>query len=476
MVLTPGSTPVADFVSGSFRDPDTRVFRHDGKIFRCLSARALDDWTHLAGTAFYRRLVQDGAVVATERVDDLEALPDLGAKWSAVLKHETVPFVSYPYEWPFSMLKDAALLQLDLTLAALEEGMTLKDATPYNVQWFGSTPRFIDLGSFTVYEPGDPWAGYRQFCSQFLYPLMIQAYKDVPYHPWLRGSLEGMEAGHCLALLSLRDRFRRGVMTHVYLQAKAQSKFEDSDRNVRRDLRAAGFGAAMITNNIRRLRSVVEQLTWQPDRSTWSEYTKAHSYADADLERKSNFVRRVLAPRRWRLVWDIGCNVGTYSRLAAEHAEYVLALDADHVVVDRLYGALKQEVRSNILPLLADVADPSPGLGWQGLERTPLGDRGVPDLILCLALVHHVVIGRNIPMEDLVAWLAAFGADLVVEYVGHDDPMVKKLMTNREGQSIQYSAETLELALARHFETVTHEQLQSGTRTLYYAQSPHPRG
>ena len=463
------STSPPHFDPGSFRDPDTRVFRHDGAIFRCLTSRALEDWNRLAASEAYGRLTREGSLVATERVEDASALPRLDAKWAGVLKHETVPFISYPYEWPFRMLKDAALLQLDVTLTALDDGMTLKDATPYNIQWFGTTPRFIDLGSFTPYEPGEPWAGYRQFCQQFLYPLFLQAYKDVPFHPWLRGSLEGIEPEHCRAMLSARDYVRSGVLTHVYLQAKAQSRYEDSNRDVRQDMRSAGFGAAMIKNNIQRLRRLVDRLEWKPQRSTWSEYTQEHSYEDDDLRRKSNFVRRVLAPRRWSLVWDIGCNTGTYSRLAAEHAEYVLALDADHLAVDRMYGAIKREGNDTILPLLADVADPSPGLGWRGLERNTLSERGAPDLILCLALIHHVVIGRNIPIAELVEWLAGFGADVVVEYVGHGDPMVDKLLRNRTGQVVDYSAEALELALARHFEMTTHEALGSGTRTLYHA-------
>ena len=211
------STSPPHFDPGSFRDPDTRVFRHDGAIFRCLTSRALEDWNRLAASEAYGRLTREGSLVATERVEDASALPRLDAKWAGVLKHETVPFISYPYEWPFRMLKDAALLQLDVTLTALDDGMTLKDATPYNIQWFGTTPRFIDLGSFTPYEPGEPWAGYRQFCQQFLYPLFLQAYKDVPFHPWLRGSLEGIEPEHCRAMLSARDYVRSGVLTHVLL-------------------------------------------------------------------------------------------------------------------------------------------------------------------------------------------------------------------------------------------------------------------
>ncbi len=459
------------FEPGSFRDPDTKIFCHNAGIFRCLTSRALDDWTRLSSTEFFEKLTREGQLVRTHKVTDRTAFPELDTKWVAVLKHEAVPFISYPYEWPFRMLKDAALLQLDLTLAAIDEGMTLKDATPFNVQWVGSRPTFIDIGSFTAYNSGDPWAGYRQFCSQFLYPLFLQAYKSVAYHPWLRGSLEGIEARELSSLMSIRDYIRPGVLAHVYLQAKAQSRYEGADRDVKKDLRTAGFGAGLIKNNLKRLRRLVEQLQWSPPRSVWSEYAKEHSYEDADLRRKHDFVRRILARRRWSLVWDIGCNTGTYSRLSAEHAEYVLALDGDQLALDRLYSELKQEGCQQVLPLLVDMADPTPGLGWKGLEHRQLGDRGRPDLILVLAFIHHLIIGRNIPLGELVEWLAHFGADLVVEFVGLDDPMVKRLLRNRTGQSIDYSAEAFELALKEHFGSVTQETLDSGNRTLYYAQA-----
>lgn len=460
-----------EFDPGSYRDPDNRVFRHEGVIFRCLSARAFDDFRRLTSAEFYGRALTDRTVVATEQVDALRPMPPLDPQWVAVLEHETVPVVSYPYEWPFSMLRDAALLQLDLTLEALQEDFTLKDATPYNVQWFGASPRFIDIGSFTVYQPGSPWAGYRQFCQQFLYPLLLQAYRGVSYQPWLRGSLEGIEAEQCLSMLSVRDYFRRGVLPHVYLQAKAQSRYQDTRRDVSKDLKSAGFGANLIIHNVRRLRKLVEKLEWAPARSTWSEYTSEHSYDDDELAQKKRFVVGVLGSRRWPLVWDMGCNTGTYSRLAAEHAEYVLALDADHLAVDRMYVSLKRDGASNILPLIADVADPSPGLGWRGRERLALPDRGTPDLVLCLALIHHLVIGRNIPVNDVVEWLAEFRADLVVEYVGHDDPMVKRLLRNRGDQQIEYSQEALESALARHFRIAAQQSLSSGTRILYHATS-----
>ena len=390
-------------------------------------------------------------------------LPVLDPPWAAVLEHARIPVVSYPYEWSFGMLRDAALLQLDLTLAALDEEMTLKDATPFNVQWHGVRPTFIDLGSFTAYEPGDPWTGYRQFCETFLYPLFLQAYRNAPFHPWLRGRLEGMTAAECRALLSARDCLRPGVLAHVYLQATAQARYEASNGNVRAELRAAGFGAALIRNNVARLRRTVEGLRWTPARSTWSEYTREHGYGDDDLERKAAFVRRVLETRRWPLVWDVGCNTGTYSRIAAGHADYVLALDADHVVIDRLYRALQDEGSDQRPPARGrrrrPVARPRLARPRAAAARRPLQARGSS---CAWPLAHHLVIGRNVPFADFTDWLAGFGAEVVLEFVDRGDPMVERLLRHREGQAIDYSRETAETALDRCFEVLGRTELAAG--------------
>jgi hypothetical protein len=465
------SAPVRPaFEPSSYRDPDARVFIRNGSIFRCLSARALEDWQRLSATKFFGRLTADGTIVQTEQVDR-GAMPELEDRWTAVLRHATIPFISYPYEWSFAMLRRAAVLQLDVTLAALSEGMTLKDATPFNIQWVGSRATFIDIGSFTRYAPGEPWAGYRQFCELFLFPLLLMAHKSVPFHPLMRGNLEGISAENCRALMSRRDALRPGVLAHVFLQSRAQSRFADSNRDVKRELRSAGFGAALITHNIKRLRRLIERLEWKAEASTWSEYESQHSYDETDRRQKEAFVREVAATRRWALVWDLGCNAGVYSRIASQHADYVVALDADHLVIDRLYRTLAAEGHETILPLLGDLADPAPGLGWRGKERRPLVERGTPDLILSLALIHHLVIGRNIPLPELIEWLAQFGADLAIEFVDPTDPMVQRLMRNRAGQAIDYSREAFEAALNRFFDTASRLALASGTRTLYHAKA-----
>ena len=462
------------FEPGSFRDRTSRVFYRDGAVLRGLNAHAAQEWEVLKTEPFFQQSMAEGKIVRTEQVIPTDASPSpRDGQWSILLKHQAIPFISYPYEWPFSMLQAAALLTLELQAAALNVDMTLKDATPFNVQWSGSQPVFIDIPSFERLRPGEPWVGYRQFCQLFLYPLFLQAYKDIPFQPWLRGSLEGIEPAQCAQLMSLRDMLRPGVLSHVILQAKAQASYAQTERNLKKDLRQAGFHKTLIQANVSRLRKLVAQLTWKQSQSTWSGYTEALPYTEREQHQKADFVRRITHSRRWNIVWDLGCNTGTFSRIAAENADYVLAMDIDTLVIERFYRELTRDRSPNILPLISNVADPAPNLGWRGLERKALVERGRPDLTLCLALLHHVVISAHIPLREFITWLASLGTALVIEFVTRDDPMVRTLLRHKADHYTDYDLEYFERCLADAFVIDRQETLESGTRRLYYARSKH---
>jgi SAM-dependent methyltransferase len=390
-----------------------------------------------------------------------------------VLKHELIPFVSYPYEWTFSQLKDAALVQLDLLLAALDKDLVLKDSSPYNVQWRGAKPVFVDVGSFERMQDGEPWVGYRQFCMLYLYPLLLQAVKDVRFHPWLRGSIDGITPPEMRGLMSFRDRFRRGMTTHVFLHARLERSYADRAKEVRRDVKRL-MKKELVVANVRKMRKLVERLTWDPPEGVWVAYGERNSYTDEDARRKDDFVREVATSKRWGLVWDIGCNNGRYSRIAAEGADHVVAVDADQGPVELLYRTLRDEEDTKILPLTMNLADPSPGLGWKGLERRAMPDRGKPDLVLALALVHHIAISANVPVAEFVDWLASLRCSLVIEFPTREDPMVQKLLApKREGLHSDYELGNFERVLSGAFEVERSERLRSGTRVLYFAQ---PKG
>src|SRR5436309_14085593 len=278
--MTGVASSISGLEPGSFRDPDSRIFTADGRVLRLLSERGLADWRALSSSGLLKEL--DAKVVGTREVEAV--VPEaLHGGVAAVLEHDRVPFVSYPYEWTFAMLRDAALLQLELLRRAIEKGLILKDSTPYNVQFRGAQPLFIDVGSFEQLREGEPWSGYRQFCMLFLYPLLLQAYRGVAPQPLLRGSLEGIEPSQARALL---PRFRRGVLTHVVLHDRLESKHADRQRDVRSELKAAGFKKELIQANVRRLHKLVTRLEAKRGRSEWAGYREIAPYSDEDADRK----------------------------------------------------------------------------------------------------------------------------------------------------------------------------------------------
>lgn len=459
--------------AGSFRDRTGRVFYYEGRVLRALDPEGLTAWEALDRRKFFPRLVEEGKIVSTHRVEiPVAELQRLGSEWVATLEHARIPFISYPYEWSFSMLRDAALLELELVRAALAEEMILKDASSYNVQWRGVQPVFIDVGSFEEWRPGDPWVGYLQFCQLFLYPLLLTSCRDVSFQPWLRGAIDGIAPREMSQLLTWRDLARPGVLTDVVLQARFLERgVPDNQKStsLRAELRRAGFKKEMILHNIGRLEKIVGRLTWRRRSSQWADYAECNSYDEKSREAKERFVTEVAARRHWRLVWDLGANTGRFSRIAARHADGVVAFDADHLAVERFYQELQIDGPANVLPLVMNLTDVSPALGWRGRERRAFDQRSSPELTLCLALLHHLVIGANIPLPELVAYLAGLGSHLVVEFVAKDDPMVRHLLRNKADLYRDYALESFERLLTESFEVLERQELPGGTRTLYFA-------
>ena len=470
-VTDPESQPtprveVADADPGSFRDPGGRVFLHSDEVYRTLDEHALGNWEALRATRFFPKEVAAGRIVATELVDHVEVDGD----WAGILHHERVPVITYPYEWTFSMLKEAALLQLDLLTAALSEGMILKDSTPFNIQWRGAKPVFIDIGSFERLDKGDIWVGYRQFLAQYLYPLMLAAKVGVPFQPWLRGRPDGLTANQMNAVMGSRGRLlSKSGLLHVTLPARAEKSDRGSGRDVRSEYKEAGFSREMIEANVKGLRTIIDKLSWEPDRSRWNRYAADCEHVHLQRDAKAEFVSNVLAKGPFDTVWDVGANDGHFSKLAAEHANHVLALDADELVLDELFRSLESGGPVNVLPILQDLADPSPGIGWRGMERPPLVNRSTPDLVLALAVVHHLVIGRNVPLASFVDWLADLNARVVLEFVPPDDPMVVALAANKKPHEIHrdYTESSLREYLEDRFMIEQEQAVPSGGRRLF---------
>ena len=453
--------------AGSFRDPLSRVYVADGEIYRTLNEQGLADFVATAKAPFFKSAIQAGRLIGTRVADPVPG----GIPESAqVLRHDLVPYVSYPYEWSFSMLRDAALLHLDLIRDGLVDGIITKDGSSYNVQWIGSRPVFIDVGSFEPTRDGEPWFGYRQFCRLFLYPLLLQAHRNLPFQDWLRGSVDGITPEACLAALRRRDLARRGVFSHVYVHARLEQRLADSDEVAADKLKQSGFTTELITANVDKLHRLISGLRWKQANSEWSGYSDRQHYTGDDLDQKRTFVVDAAAKQHRRIIVDLGCNDGEFSEAVLPHADYVVAVDSDPLVVDLLYRRLSEKGEERILPLTMNLADPSPGLGWRSIERKPFLGRQPVDLVLALALVHHLSISNNVPLTDVIAMFADLGGDLVVEFPTPEDPKVQKLLRNkRAGLHDGYTRKNFEEALALEFDVADTLQLDGGTRWLYFA-------
>ena len=448
-------------------------------MLRGLDEDAADIVADLLRSPFHQRLVAAGDVIGSSWPGAADAAGNsvLADGWRSVIEHDPIPFLTWPYEWPFSMLQDAALLQLRLLTASVENGWVLKDATPFNIQYSLATgaprPVFIDVPSF---EPrnGAYWHGHRQFCATFLAPLLLTAHLGVPFAPLLKSAPEGIPPEEAIKYFHGLRRFRRGVPAHIWFPARAQ-------RALRQPVGGHGDGRSerkqpqrMLLALLDSLTRLVGRLASGKPRSTWTGYTLSHSYDTADFERKKEFVRRHAMALRPDLTWDLGANTGVFSRVAARYSGAVVAVDADHDAVEALYRSLKDDKSQqrddgecrNIIPLVVDVANPSPGIGWAGSERAAFDARAKPGLVLCLALIHHLRVAANVPLPMVLDWLRSLGAPVVMEFVGREDAMFAAIVANKRERYEDYSAASFEAHLRGRFRVRDRLILKSGAREL----------
>lgn len=451
-------------VSGSFRDPAGHVYSIDGRILRSVTASGLAQFDAVRATGLLDTLVEHGMLVPYQLLD-ASSLHEHGVDDAAMLlEHPRLAHISYPYEWSFSLLKTAALLHLDVQLMALEHGVMLSDATAYNVQFDGVKPLFIDHLSFRPYEEGEFWAGHRQFCEEFICPLLLRHYGGVAHNAWYRGELVGVPLAATAALLPLRAKLSWNVLTHIVAQARLQSGGDRGKAQAavakrklpRTALRNMWVGLRQWVNGMR-----------APDApTTWSEYADNTSYSDTETDAKAAFIREFVGEYRTHAVWDLGCNTGAYAAIAMEAgAERVIGFDADQGALE---GAFQRasNLPKPFSPLFFDATNPVPAQGWNESERDGFGARANPDAILALALIHHLAIARNIPLADVIGWLISLAPRGVLEFVPKADPMVQALLQLREDIFVNYDEVHFLRAVEQHARIVKRQALSEGGRLL----------
>lgn len=456
---------------GSFRDPSGGVVLCENRVLRYFRNEAAAEFEQVLESVLLGKLELNGTAVGT-RVISREADPGLyeavsrlvAGNVALLVEHERVPFISYPYGWSFEMLRDAALCQLDVLDEALSTGFMIKDATPYNIQFVGPRPTFIDVASIERYEEGQIWTGYSQFCRTFLNPLLLQALRGIPFHPWMRHSLDGIDPADLSRLLAFRSKLRPGVFIHVVLQAWLNGKAGKSPVKTQQGQRPVSLEATRSL--VHGLRGMISGLSRKGGKSTWIDYEDQLPYAAEALAAKERFVEDSVARVRPDVLWDLGCNRGLFSTLAAKHSGHVIAMDFDEPTIGALYERVKGNF-PNVLPLVVDLMNPEPDQGWAQTERRGLAARGPADFCLALALVHHLRISGNVPLDRIFGWLKSITAAGIIEFVPKSDPMVKRLLSTRKDVYPDYNQETFESRLAECFRVDERVALPGSDRVLY---------
>lgn len=450
---------------GSFRDPGGRVFRLGEKVLRSLQPSAAESFARAERAGVLRKLVDKGTLV--DFADVTHEASSLGIEGAeVVLSHPRIPFISYPYEWSFSLHKAAALAHLDLHLELLEQDFTLSDATAYNIQFEGTRPVYIDHLSIRPYRDGEIWEAHRQFCMQFLNPLLMWSVLDLQPNHWFRGSLEGIAPEDLAKLIPLRKRLNWTILMHVMAQAAMQNRSVKTTTGSSK-YREARLPRTSFEGMLRGLRGAIARLEVPSHKTVWGDYANNTSYAAPEAAAKHALVREMVAAVRPALLYDLGCNTGDYSQSALEAgADKVIGFDFDHGALEVAYRRAQTQAL-DFLPVWLDAANPSPAQGWGQAERMGLAGRARPDALLALAFIHHIAIGRNVPLDMAIDWLVSLAPAGVIEFPHKEDPMVQLLLSQRRDIFPDYTNQTFASLLSQRARIVKAVDVLP-TRTLYW--------
>jgi ribosomal protein L11 methylase PrmA len=449
-------------IAASFRDPSGFLFRRDDVIYRQVNCAYQENYTRLMGSGLYDSLVADGLLIPHEEVNVEPVDVENAYK---VVRPERVPFIAYPYEWCFSQLKDAALLTLEVQKRAISFGMSLKDASAYNVQFLRGRPVLIDSLSFEIYPESKPWVAYRQFCQHFLAPLALVAHRDIRLSQLMRIYIDGLPLDLASELLPARTRLDFGLLTHIHLHAAAQTRYAQRALNPASLTRRVSKNA--LLGLVDSLESTTRKLSWKPGSTEWVGYYAATNYSEAALAHKRQIVAEYIERTNPSSVWDLGANTGLFSRLASQSGVFTIAFDADYAAVEQNYRSAVTDRETNLLPLVMDLTNPSASIGWHNRERQSLLQRGPVDAVLALALVHHLAISNNTPLSELAEFFADITHWLIIEFVPKEDSQVQRLLATRVDIFPDYHQAGFERAFGSCFTVRDSSAIRDSLRWLY---------
>lgn len=447
--------------NSSFRDPSGFIFTHNETIYRQINHRYTDHYDWFVKSGLYADLVKNNWLIEHSETN-MPVQSETGYK---VIQPEPVRHISYPYEWSFSQLKDAALLTLTIAKRSLSFKMMLKDATPFNVQFVKGTPIFIDTLSFEKYKTGEPWVAYRQFCETFLAPLALMSFCNELAQGRLITNIHGLSIKDTSAKLPLRSYLHSGILMHIHFQGWFQGNASAPKESKSKRALPEQQLLAMLTH----LENTIKGLTPKENKGVWGAYYQTGVLDQEYVTEKTTIMERFIKRNKtsYASAIDLGSNSGHFSTLLSGHEIDVVAVDSEHSCIDELYRTCTAKKIKNVLPLLIDLTNPTPSIGWMNTERASFMERYKADLVVALALVHHLVIGRNVPFEKVAQFCAQLGEDLIIEFIPKSDPKVQLLLANREDVFEHYTQQHFCNAFLGCFNLREEVPIEGTERTLY---------
>ncbi|MEO6097130.1 MAG: SAM-dependent methyltransferase [Fibrobacteria bacterium] len=410
-------------------------------------------------SGLYARLTSEGLLIPHEEV---QVPPLEKSKSLLILKPVRVPFVSYPFEWCFGQFKAAALATLRIQKIAMEFGMTLKDASAYNIQFHQGRPVLIDTLSFKVYKNGAPWTAYRQFCQHFFVPIMLMAKVDITLGRMMRIYLDGIPLDVAGAILPFRTFSSLPAFIHIHLHGWAQKS-----RHKWAKPPEGGVSKNQLAGIVDSLDGAIRKLELKVKKSEWADYYADTNYSSRAFAHKQAVVKNLIRKTAPRVVWDLGANTGLFSRMASDSGIPTLAFDLDPLAVECNWIQTLERQEHDLFPLVMDFGNPTPGIGWENSERDSLFARANADTVMALALVHHLAITLNLPFGHIVRFLARLAKHVIIEFIPKTDSQVIGMLASREDIFPEYCEQEFESAFAKSFTLVEKIALQESQRIVY---------
>ena len=456
-----------NFEPGSFRDPSGRVFYKNNRVFRSLSKNGAKRFEFLKKNNLLEDLIKKEYLINSKEC--LENINNLQINYKyKILEHEKINFISYPYEWTFTQLKDAAIFHLDLQLYLLEKNAKLIDASAYNIQFKKNKPIFIDLLSIDEYKEGEYWYAHKQFCENFLNPLVLSSKKGINFNNWFRGNLEGISTSDIYSVLSFFDFVSPTLFFHIFLLNKFDEKTKIDPNIINKKISTAKkLTKKSYFNILVQLKNYITNLKNKKKISSWGNYSDTNTYKFDEEQKKINLINNFVDRNNIKFLVDFGCNDGKYSKYAANQKNIeVVGIDFDLNALDRAFVDSKNN-KSNFFPIFLDFSNPSSNLGWNNKERKSFEDRVNFDSMIALAVIHHLVIAKNIPIEDAIKWLTSFAPKGLIEFVPKDDPTVKIMLKLKGDIFPEYNEENFQNILSKHCIIKNITKITSSERKIY---------